>query len=172
MKDAIVHAAVRVLIRSGLNKWTVDEVARQAGCAKGLVNYHHRSKEHLLRLAAQTLRDDRWASRLAAVTDRRADALDRLWATLLEEVRVGRFAAWLSCLASPPLREAAATLPAQSQAFALALAQSLGIGDQLPGTAGMIEAALDGLELRLLQGVPAAQAEEAYHQSLLVALEM
>src|SRR3990172_3106365 len=101
MKDTILNAAVRVLVRNGLNNWTVAEVAKEAGCAKGLINYHYRSKQALLQHAAATLRDDRWTRRQAAVTTEGTGALDRLWATLLEEVQTGRFAAGVSPPAPP-----------------------------------------------------------------------
>ena len=69
MKEAILSAAIDVLAIHGLNSWTVEEVANRAHCAKGLVNYHYRTKQELLGTAAQTLRDDRTA-RLDACTCR------------------------------------------------------------------------------------------------------
>ena len=48
MKLRIVEASERVLIEQGLEGWTVEGVAREAGCAKGLVHYHHRTKGALL----------------------------------------------------------------------------------------------------------------------------
>jgi len=172
MKDTILNAAVRVLVRNGLNNWTVAEVAKEAGCAKGLINYHYRSKQALLQQAAATLRDDRWTRRQAAVATEGTGALDRLWAALLEEVQTGRFAAWLSLLAAPALRQAAASLPGQSLAMITTLLGSLGLDERLEDHAGMIAAVLDGLELRLLQGAPPREAEEAYHRFWLTVLEM
>jgi hypothetical protein len=45
-----------------------------------------------------------------------------------------------------------------------ALSRSLGLDDQLTRQAPLIQAALDGLELRLLQGAPVPETEEAYHR--------
>jgi len=171
MRDSITTAAVRVLVSRGLNNWSVEEVAKKAGCAKGLVNYHHQSKEQLLRRAAETLRDARWSQRTEALSKNDPGALDSLWAALLEEVRVGRFAAWLSLLASPSLRDAAGGSH-HSPAFVRALARALGLDDALETRSKTIEAGLDGLQLLLLQGVPAPEVEEAYHRFLLVALDM
>ena len=165
MKDAILAAAIEVVAIHGLNNWTVEEVANRAHCAKGLVNYHYRSKQELLGTAAQTLRDDRAARRLAAVRHLGSEALDRLWATLLQEVDSGWFAAWASLVAADdPYRRAAATRPADATALATALSRTLDLGSALVPESGLIQAALDGLELALLQGAPPIEVEEAYHR--------
>jgi len=153
VKDTILTAAIEVVALHGLNNWTVEEVANRAHCAKGLVNYHYRSKQELLQLAAETLRDDRAARRLAAVQTKGTQALDRLWAALTQEVESGWFAARLSLLAAEdPLRRAAAEAPGEGTRFTEALARSLDL-----------KHALDGLQLRLLQGAPAEETQEAYH---------
>lgn len=171
MKDAILGAAIEVLALHGLNNWTVEEVANRAHCAKGLVNYHYRSKQELLVRAAETLRDDRSARRLAAIGAAGTAALDRLWAALHQEVESGWFASWISLLAADGLlRTAAASRPVETEAFALSLGRSLGLGDQLRKQASLIQAALDGLQFRLLQGAPADETEEAYHRFWLAAL--
>lgn len=165
MKDAILGAAIEVITLHGLNNWTVEEVANRAHCAKGLVNYHYRSKQELLKCAAETVRDDRTARRLAAIQSSGSQALDRLWVVLVQEVESGWFAAWLSLLsADDPLRKATAERPADTIAFASALSRSLGLGDELALQGALIQAALNGLQLRLLEGAPAAQTEEAYHR--------
>src|SRR5258706_5917501 len=116
MKDEILAAAIEVVALHGLNNWTVEEVANRAHCAKGLVNYHYRSKQELLARAAETIRDDRSARRLAAVQVPWTKALDRLWQTLLREVDSRWFAAWLSLLAADdPLRKAAAVQPEEGR---------------------------------------------------------
>jgi TetR/AcrR family transcriptional regulator, transcriptional repressor of bet genes len=171
MKDAILGAAIEVIALHGLNNWTVEEVANRARCAKGLVNYHYRTKQELLIRSAETLRDDRSARRLAAIATSGTAALDRLWAALTQEVESGWFAAWTSLLAADgALRGAAAERPAETETFALTLGKSLGLGDQLANQASLIQAALDGLQLRLLQGASVAETEEAYHRFWLAAV--
>jgi AcrR family transcriptional regulator len=171
MKDAILGAAIEVIALHGLNNWTVEEVANRAHCAKGLVNYHYRSKQELLARSADTIRNDRAARRLAAVGATGTAALDRLWAALNQEVESGWFAAWVSLVATDgPLRAAAAARPAESEAFAVMAGRSLGLGDRLKERAPLIQAGLDGLQLRLLQGVRPGETEEAYHQFWLAML--
>ena len=171
MKDAILGAAIDVIALHGLNNWTVEEVANRAHCAKGLVNYHYRSKQDLLVRSAETLRDDRFARRLAAIATTGSAALDRLWVVLVQEVESGWYGAWLSLLAADgALRTAAAERPDNMESFAKSLSRSLGLGDQLTNLAPLIQSALDGLQLRLLQGSAAGETEEAYHRFWVAAL--
>ena len=165
MKDEILSAAIEVVALHGLNNWTVEEVANRAHCAKGLVNYHYRSKQELLSRVAETFRDDRSARRLAAARVPGTKSLDRLWETLVQEVDSGWFAAWLSLLAADdPLRKAAAAQPEESRRFAAALGRSLSLGDELTPRAELIQAGLNGLQLVLLQGTAAKEVEEDYHR--------
>lgn len=171
MKDAILGAAIDVVALHGLNNWTVEEVANRARCAKGLVNYHYRSKQDLLIQVAHTIRDDRSARRLAAIQASGSQALDRLWDALGQEIESGWFAAWLSLLASDgPLREAAKGTLEDGVVFSRALGRSLELGDQLVPQAPLIESTLDGIQLRLLQGASPAAAEEDYHRFWLTVL--
>jgi AcrR family transcriptional regulator len=165
VKDTILAAAIEVIALHGLNNWTVEEVANRAHCAKGLVNYHYRSKQELLACAAETIRNDRCARRLAAVRHPGSQALDRLWEALQKEVESGWFAAWLSLLAADdPLRKAAAESPQDNAALAAALGESLGLDEDFAAQGDLISAALDGLQLRLLQGASNAEMEDAYHR--------
>jgi AcrR family transcriptional regulator len=171
MKEAILGAAIEVVALHGLNNWTVEEVANRARCAKGLINYHYRSKQELLIQVAETVRDDRGARRLAAVQVPGAQSLDRLWAALVQEIESGWFAAWLSLLASDgPLRSAARGASTDAARFGKALGRALDVGEALMPHAAMIQSTLDGLQLRLLQGAPAAAAEEDYHRFWLMVL--
>lgn len=171
MKEAILGAAVEVVVLHGLNNWTVEEVANRAHCAKGLVNYHYRSKQDLLVQAAETLRDDRAARRLASVQASGTEALDRLWSALVQEVESGWFGAWLSFLSSDgPLRTAALDNPRDAALFISALGRALDL-DDLTGQSSSILAALDGFQLRLLQGASLPTTEEDYHAFWLSVVE-
>ncbi len=171
MKGTILSAAIEVVASDGLNNWTVEEVASRARCAKGLVNYHYRSKQDLLVRAATTVRDDRSARRLSALQSSGAQALDRLWAALVTEVESGWFAAWLAFIASEgPLRDAATRTPSDSRAFAVALARALDQGSDFAARDPELGAVLDGLQLGLIQGTPPRVMEEAYHRFWLGAL--
>ena len=171
MRDNILQSATSVLVQRGLNGWTVDEISRRAGCAKGLVNYHYRSKQQLLERVAELLREDRWARRLSAA--RETKPLDALWQTLIEEAGSGRFSAWLSLLTGDArIRQAARTPNQHAESVARSLGESLGLGEQLAEHAGLIAATLDGISLRLLEGAEPATVEEAYHRFWLTLLDM
>jgi AcrR family transcriptional regulator len=101
MKSEILGAAKSVLVKRGLTAWTIEDVAREAQCAKGLVNYHYKTKANLLAQVGESLREDRIGRRLAALENEGATALDALWNTLTAEVRSGELAAWLSLSALP-----------------------------------------------------------------------
>jgi AcrR family transcriptional regulator len=160
MKDAILAAAIAVLADEGLNNWTVEEVAERAHCAKGLVNYHYRSKQYLLSRAAESLRDNRLARRLAALHTPGTAALDRLWEQIVEEIESGWYAAWLALVsAEEPLRTAARSPDGRD--LAAAAAHALGV--VLPPESDiLIPTVLDGIQLQLFLGAPPRHAEEAY----------
>ena len=171
MRDRILQAATKVLVQRGLNGWTVDEVSRKAECAKGLVNYHYRSKQLLLERVAELLREDRWSKRLIATKGTKP--LDTLWQTLIDEVHSGRFSAWLSLLTGDArLRQAGRTPQQHAESLCRSLGESLGLGDQLTEHAGLVAATLDGICLRLLEGIDPSSLEEAYHQFWLTLLDM
>ena len=171
MKEAILGAAIEVVVLHGLNNWTVEEVANRARCAKGLVNYHYRSKQDLLVQVAHTIRDDRSARRLAAIQTAGTPALDRLWTALAVEVESGWFAAWISLLAADGLlRDAARTSIPDRLAFADGLSRALDLGDLLVPRATLIDSALNGLQLGLLQGGSPPAMEEDYHRFWLTVL--
>lgn len=165
MKDTILRAAVEVLALHGLNNWTIEEVANRAHCAKGLVNYHFRSKQELLTQAAETIRYDRIARRTAAARTPGSAALDRLWATLVGEVDSGWFGAWVSLLAADDrYRSAGAETDGDALRYIANLSRSLGLDGELEPATPLIRAVLDGVELRLLQGARRTELENAYHR--------
>jgi len=91
----------------------------------------------------------------------------------MQEVDSGRFAAWLGLLsADAPLRGASTARLSQPSELAEALGAALGLGTDLVPKASLIAAALDGLELRLLEGAVRDHAEEAYHRFWMTLLEM
>lgn len=162
MRDAITDAAARVLVRDGLAGWSVDRVALEAGCAKGLVHYHHGTKRELLQRVATSLAAARQAHRVTALTSAGAAALDRLWLALVREVRSGEFAAWCAIAAAPKI-EGPPSRATDSEALAAAVARALDLAPWDPARAILLPAALDGLQLALLLGAPESQVREAYH---------
>ena len=169
MKNKITDAATRVLLRDGLQGWSIDLVAAEAGCAKGLVHYHHGSKKVLLSTVAAQLERERQAHRLDALSASGAEALDRLWRVIEREVGTGAWAAWASLVAEPGI-----TLPAADAAETTALGSAIGRALDLPAVgaddARLAAAALDGFQLALARGVPSEAVQEAFHRLWLALL--
>jgi AcrR family transcriptional regulator len=169
LKDKITAAAARVLLREGLQGWSVDLVAAEAGCAKGLVHYHHGSKKQLLVRVAELLTRERQARRTAALSESGAEALDQLWNTLEGEVRSGAWGAWAVVTAEPGIA-APTEAPAGTAAFSSAVRRALDLPTLRPEDARLAEAALDGFQLALARGAPREQVREAYHRLWLALL--
>ena len=169
MKDRITEAAATVLIRGGLLNWSVDRVAAEAGCAKGLVAYHHGTKTALLAAVALHLLSHRHLERMAALQGRGAEALDRLWAGLVEEVRSGRWSAGAALAAEPAIET-----PGDSGPGLTALGAGIGRVLEVPplpaDEARLVDAALDGLQAALHAGAPEGSVREAYHRLWLALL--
>lgn len=86
----IVRAAARVIGKSGYDRASMGEVAREAGVSKGLLHYHFQSKEDLL-LEAQraTFRElhrrfTERAGRGERGLEAALDALDAMWRSVRE----------------------------------------------------------------------------------------
>ena len=171
-KDQITHAALDVLVRTGLDRWNVAEVARVAGCAKGLVHYHHQTKEILLGAVADRLARKRADDRLGALDEGGTNALDRLWSVLAAAAESGETAAWLSLLghSSATVRRScqvpAEYLPRMSTAIGVAFALE---AIEEPMVRGL-NATIDGLELALVSGDGPDRVHEAFHQAWLSVL--
>lgn len=169
MKDTIAAAAAAVLLRDGLQTWSVDRVAAEAGCAKGLVPYHYGSKKKLLAAVAANLQRERAARRLAALDGSGAEALDRLWDTLLGEIGSGEWSAWAALIAEPGIPLPPPN-PAQSAALAAAIGAALGIPSLGLDEARLADAALDGFQVALHLGASEESVHEAYHRLWLAVL--
>jgi AcrR family transcriptional regulator len=172
MRARIVEAAKSILVRKGLTGWTVDAVAREAGCAKGLIHYHHRSKAALLAAAATSLRSDRIARRAAAFERRGTRALDALWTVLAAEVASGECSAWLGLVTTRDREVRAALRPSADELehLAAAVEGALEVAHLSPATVRVLLAALDGMQVPLLLGDPPETVREAYDRFWLAAL--
>lgn len=161
-KDAIVEAGLAAILASNLTDWTVDSVAAKAGCAKGLVLYHFKSKDSLLLRIAERVHQDQAEKRLSALRiGPGAPALDRLWDTLTTEVSGGTFGLWVGLVGDSRTRKAAARPPQEAVDLITAAAQALSVPvDSL--ALPLIPAALDGFSLELLQGNAPATVRERF----------
>lgn len=161
-KEAIVEGTVAVLADGKLTDWTVDSVAAKVRCAKGLVLYHFQSKDGLLLLAAERVRENHASRRIRGLQDHRGtQALDRLWEELTKEVRSGAFGLWVTLVGHPPTRKAAARTAAHDRGFIAAAAKALGMAQE-PGSLALAPSALDGFGLELLQGRPPADVRDRF----------
>jgi AcrR family transcriptional regulator len=171
LKDAIAEAATSVLVREGLRGWSVEQVARAAGCAKGLVHYHHGTKRALLQAVAARLEAAHWERRLAPMAGSQdAQALDALWRALMAEVTSGEWNALLSLRCEAEFTAEAADDTARLKAFATRLAGALDLRPPSVDEARFIVAALDGIQLALHRGGDPTSLREAYHRLWLAVL--
>jgi AcrR family transcriptional regulator len=164
MKIEILGAAKSVLVEKGLAAWTIEDVAKAAQCAKGLVNYHYKTKARLLAQVGEALREERVARRLAALENEGATALDALWNTVTAEVRSGEVAAWLalSALPDPAIQAALRSQPREITRLGEAASRALGVGDANLGQ--VLESVLTGFQIALLHGHEDQGVREAYHR--------
>ncbi|HLS48237.1 MAG TPA: TetR/AcrR family transcriptional regulator [Gemmatimonadales bacterium] len=171
-QQRIIDAAIAILVRDGLSGWTIERVARQAGCAKGLVHYHFDTKWQLLALVASALRRQRLARRAAAFNRSGADALDALWDTLYDEMASGECAAWFA-LATVQDRTVREALPATSdelQRVASAMSTALSLPEMPVGRLRVILSTLNGMQLPLLLGDKPEAVREVYDRFWLATL--
>jgi AcrR family transcriptional regulator len=162
-QDLIVEAGITAIKGTSLTDWTVDSVASGAGCAKGLVLYHFRSKDALLLRIADRVRHNQVRQRLEAIKGgmKGTASLDRLWTALVADVRGGGFGLWVGLLADPRTRKAAARTAEDDSEVLAASAAALGVAAgslALP----LIPPALDGYALELLQGHAPADVRERF----------
>ena len=161
-QESIVEAGVAVLRNMNLTDWTVDSVATKAGCAKGLVLYHFKSKDAFLLRVADRVAQEQAGGRLSALKGARgAAALDRLWTCVAAEVKSGTFGLWVGLLGDSRTRKAAARTQQDSADLVAASAEALSVPEEslaLP----LIPAALDGFSLELLQGSTPASVRERF----------
>jgi len=171
VRNEILTSAVEVLKRSGTDGFTIAAVASEAGCAKGLINYHYQTKSRLLTAVADRVVNNRIADRIAALSDDGTEGLDRLWRVINDSVTDGRTLAWLSLLGHPEaaIREAASWPEGYASQLAAAVASSLGtILD--PAQLQHVISSLDGFEIALWGGTRAELVEEAYQTMWLATL--
>lgn len=143
-----------------MTNWSIDGVARDARCVKGLVIHHYRGREQLLSATGASLTAVRERSWLGALTGQGIADLDALWAALLQAASDGSARALLELrlagIASASLSPSAATRLRGSLARALETTP-----DELP-VASALEGILEGYLLALLGKTEAAQVRDAF----------
>jgi AcrR family transcriptional regulator len=99
-RESILEAVESVLRKRGAHSTTMDTVATEAGCAKGLVHYHFDTKQKLLVEAVSRIaktRETAWNE--AFDTPDPQEAVDRTWSLIRKEADSGTLRAWSSLVA-------------------------------------------------------------------------
>lgn len=178
-RATILDAADRLLRRGGGG--TVDEVAREAGCAKGLVHYHFKTKAGLLAATAARLgegRRRRWAEAFHA--DSPQAAIDRSWALLVSESRDGTVKAWTAlCARSEKATDQAVRLEFASfrdtvSGAAASLLRNLGLAPtvSMDELGLLLASVVHGMGLQLEAGAEPARLQGAYAAAWLGVLSL
>ncbi len=121
-RAAILEATDRLLRRGG--GVTVDQVAHEAHCAKGLVHYHFDTKPALLAAAASRLAERRrlrWAEAFRAPTPQAA--IHRSWDLLVSEAQDGTIRAW-TALSAERDKVTGRTVSSEIEGFSNAIARA------------------------------------------------
>lgn len=180
-RDAILSAAASVLQAKGAATTTVEAVSRKAGCAKGLVHYHFKTKDSLVAAAVKQMaavRIRRWSSALKADSPNRA--IRQTWALLLDEASDGTVRAWTSLTSSNSkvvvrsVKDGHDELAHSLSDDVLDLLRSLGLEPTIPATEiGWLAAAvIYGMGQQLTVGEETTELEGAYAASWLGILSL
>ncbi|KPK07447.1 MAG: hypothetical protein AMS20_02785 [Gemmatimonas sp. SG8_28] len=180
-RNLILNAALDVLRERGSSNVTVASVAERAGCAKGLVHYHFKTKQNLWHAAIEHLTRHRiasWSDALASLSP--SEAVQQTWALLVRESEDGTAAAWFSML------DASSELPADLiteaiETFAAAVADAcrrmferLDVRTRIrPEEIGwMLASMVSGTGFLLTRGADAPKLENAYAAAWLGVLSL
>ena len=171
IREKILTTVEQQLRRANGSGLTLDSVAKEAGCAKGLVNYHFKTKSELLTAAALrlvTLREARWHSALAGPD--LESAIRQSWTLILAEVSSGFWTAWTLISASGEqvtVRTVSNSIGSFNRTIAASVHELL-VGMGLVPTVSrdelghLLGAAIHGLALQLALGIPQPQIEGAH----------
>ncbi len=178
-RNAILDAAERLLRRGSAG--TVDQVAREARRAKGLVHYHFRTKGAMLAAVAGRVSERRrraWATAFAAATP--DAAIQASWDLLLKEHQAGELRAWIAlCAESDPVTGRAVNK--EIEAFTAAITEStgtlldsLGLRATVPiGEIGRyLASVIQGMSFQLAAGAAPEQLQGAYAAAWLGTLSL
>src|SRR2546421_4469598 len=170
VQTRILRAIDRQLRTLGAAALTIENVAAETGCAKGLVTYHFKTKSALLAAAAEKLfqeRDTRWRSALSAST--LDDAISQSWRLISGDVSSGFWKAQASLAACDKLTVQTVNNAEESFAKLMAtlvesLLREMGLKPSVkPDELGhLVSAGIQGFGMQLLNGLSAEHVEGAY----------
>jgi AcrR family transcriptional regulator len=170
-RRAILEATLALLRERRTGDATTDDIARRAGCAKGLIHYHFKKKEQLLAAAAEhawSARAAAWAHSLG--TSDPKTSIGNAWRLLKEESTDGTAAACAAVgLGTDDL--VVQSVNKSRRAFASALTnatsgllQRMGLVPTVPpGELGtLLAATVEGISLQLGSGAGSEELEQAW----------
>lgn len=179
-RRSILDAAIHELRDKGAGTATVEAVAKRAGCAKGLVLYHFKTKQNLFESAGSALvktRMDKWTTAFEGTA---TEAIDQTWDVLTTESANGVAMAWSSLL-SPAGQISDQSVSDLSKSFANALGEAgIGLFARL-GTeprvskeelGWLLASIVTGIETSLLTGANAEAVNGAYTAAWLGVLSL
>lgn len=170
-RAAILGAAVELLRGGRGTNVTTDQVARKAGCAKGLVHYHFKGKDQLLAAAAKRLwkeRTEAWTGALSSKGPKAA--IGHAWDTLVAESLAGT-AASCATLGMRPEKLVVQSVGAARAEFSRRVAAALkelladlNLEPSVPVTelGALLVATIEGIGLQLGSGANADELEPAW----------
>jgi AcrR family transcriptional regulator len=178
-RSAILDAAER-LLRQG-NGGTIDQVAREARRAKGLVHYHFGTKGALLAAVAVRISERRRRAWTAAFDAPTPDAaIQGSWLLLMREHEAGELRAWIGLCAEPDAATGRA-VSKEIEAFAAEITEatggllaSLGLQPTVPVVeiGRYLAAVVQGMGFQLAAGAAPEELQGAYAAAWLGALSL
>lgn len=180
-REAISRATIALIKERGTDKLTVDQVAKAAGVAKGLVHYHYKTKRGLFEAVAQEFaaqRRRRWSDAFGA-EDPQA-AIDTTWATLTTESMDGTLRAWGALFGSaglvpePLVKSETATFGRTLGEAARGMIVRLGLRPTIHASevGWLLAAVVHGMGVLLMAGADEKELEGAYAAAWLGVLSL
>jgi AcrR family transcriptional regulator len=178
---AILAAAERLLRRRGTTETTIEAVAKETRCAKGLVHYHFKTKPALLGSVAEQMGAAREAAWVAAFRAPSPEAaIQQTWDLVTREARDGTIRAWTSLL-SERNSLTVQTVRHRIDTFATALSgavsrllQDLGLRPTIPvrEMGWLLAGVVHGMGIQLDAGANPAELQGAYAAAWLGVLSL
>lgn len=160
-KPAIIEISIALAMEYGLTSWTVEDVSRRAGCAKGLVLYHFKTKDQLLLALADAVRQRSVASYLEALDRPPLEAIERLWQVLVTEARDGTAALRMSLLGDARTRAAIAPTEVERQALSAAIGRAFSVAASDPLVIAL-PASWVGFQVQILEGAAPTAVRDGF----------
>lgn len=170
-RKAILDAASGLLRERRTGDVTTDEVAKRAGCAKGLVHYHFKRKDQLLAASATSLWEGRAGAWTEALSGRDPGAaIGAAWKQLRSEASDGTAAA-CTALGLRHDELVVQSVNTGRGGFAKAVTQSLDgllgrmrLTPTVPASelGTLLAATAEGISMQLGSGAPEAELEQAW----------